>query len=101
MPRLRGLPGCGQRCVQSAALLVRQIVAFIVGHELHDRAFGQGGWLVKDEAPFLYTRSQRTHTGTVRVSAGTCKLTDVDGSARSRGLRALTVPARGERQAAA
>jgi hypothetical protein len=38
-----------------------EIVAFIVDDQLHNRAFGQRGWLVENETSLLNTRSERTH----------------------------------------
>lgn len=52
--------------MQSATFFVREIVVFIVGDKLHDCAFRQRSWLVKDETPFLDARSKRTHSATVR-----------------------------------
>lgn len=54
------------RANKSALLISREIVASIVDDKLHDCAFGQSGWLVKNETPFFNARSPRIHTATVR-----------------------------------
>jgi len=43
--------------VQTAPLFIPEIVVVIVGDKLHDRAFRQRGWLVKNETPALDARS--------------------------------------------
>lgn len=66
--RLSRFPGRGQRFVQGAALVVGQIIAFVVGDEINDRPFGQGRRFVENARPF-WTRARGTaHVPTVRVS---------------------------------
>ena len=54
--------------MQSAALDVRQIVTFVIGHEIDGRPFRQGGRLIKDQSPVLDACSKRAHPVTVRLS---------------------------------
>jgi hypothetical protein len=54
--------------VQSAALDVRQIVTFVIGHEIDGRPFRQGGRLIEDQSPVLDACSKRAHMVTVRLS---------------------------------
>ena len=54
--------------MQSAALDVRQIVTFVIGHEIDGRPFRQGGRLIEDQSPVLDACSKRAHTVTVRLS---------------------------------
>ena len=54
--------------MQSAALLVRQIVTLVIGHEIDGRPFRQGGRLIEDQSPVLDACSKRAHTATVRLS---------------------------------
>ena len=46
MARLRGFPGGGQRFVQSAALLLGEVIAFVVRDQLEDGSLGQARRLV-------------------------------------------------------
>jgi hypothetical protein len=48
--------------VQSAALDVRQIVTFVIGHEIDGRPFRQSGRLIEDQSPVLDACSKRAHT---------------------------------------
>jgi hypothetical protein len=54
--------------VQSAPLVVREVVTLVVRHEVYNRPLGQSGRLVENEPPFLDTRSKRAHLVTLRVS---------------------------------
>ena len=40
MSGLSGLPGCGQRVVQGAALVVVEVITFVVSNQIQNRAFG-------------------------------------------------------------
>jgi hypothetical protein len=51
-----GRPGQGESLVQRPALGVRQIIAFVVGHEIDGRPFGQGGRLIEDQSSQIQTR---------------------------------------------
>ena len=54
--------------MQSAALDVRQIVTFVIRHEIDGRPFRQAGRLIEDQSPVLDACSKRAHTVTVRLS---------------------------------
>jgi hypothetical protein len=54
--------------VERTPLIVREVVTFVVGHEIDDRAIGERRRLVQDEATLLDTRSKRTHGATLRGS---------------------------------
>jgi len=66
---LSRIPGRGQRLVQSLALVIRQVVAVIVSHEVDDRAFRQRGRLVEDESPLFNPGAQWAHTVNGRPSS--------------------------------
>lgn len=55
--------------MQSAALVVRKIVTFVVGNQIDNRPLGQCCRLVQDEPPFFDARSERAHLSTVGVSS--------------------------------
>jgi len=73
---LSRLPGRGQRVVQSAALITRQVVTVIVSNEVDDRAFRQRGRLVKYESPLFNAGSQWAHTVNVRFPVHCDKRSD-------------------------
>lgn len=54
--------------MQSAALVVREVVTFVVGDQVDNRPLGQGGRLVENKPPVFDTCSERTHGATVRLS---------------------------------
>jgi hypothetical protein len=54
--------------VQSAALLVCEVITFVVGNQVDNRAFGQGCRLVENKAALLDTCSEWAHAATVRLS---------------------------------
>ena len=54
--------------MQSPALVIRQVVTFVVSNEVDDRAFRQRGRLVKYESPLFNAGSQWAHTVNVRLS---------------------------------
>ena len=47
--------------MQSATLLIREVVALVVSHELENSAFRQSGRLVEDKASLLDVGSERAH----------------------------------------
>lgn len=54
--------------MQGAAVVLGEVVAFVVCDQIDNRAVGQGCRLVKDESPILDTSSEWVHTTTVRLS---------------------------------
>jgi hypothetical protein len=44
--------------VQGTALVVGEVIAFVVNHQVGDRPLGQGCRIVENEAPLLDTRSE-------------------------------------------
>jgi len=54
--------------VKCAALVVGEIITFVISHEVDNRPFGQGRRLVEDQASLLDMGSERAHVDTVRVS---------------------------------
>jgi hypothetical protein len=61
-------PGHGQRVVQRATLVVREVITLVVGNQIDNRPLGQACRLIEDEAPLTDTRSETTHRSTVLVS---------------------------------
>jgi hypothetical protein len=47
--------------VKCAALVLGEIITFVIGHEVDDGLFGQGRRLVEDQASLLDMGSERTH----------------------------------------
>ena len=71
--RLRGFPGRGQRFVQRAALVVREVVTLGVCYEVDNCLLGQSGWLIENEPTLLDVCSERAHVATVRLPRMTGK----------------------------
>ena len=55
--------------MQSAALVIRKIVTFVVGNQIDDRPLWQCCRLVQDEPPLFDARSERAHVSTVGFSS--------------------------------
>ena len=53
--------------MQSAALLISEIITFVVCDEIHHCSVRECGRLIKDEAPILDAGSERAHALTVRI----------------------------------
>lgn len=51
--------------MQSATLLIRQVVALVVNYQLENGAVWQGSRFVEEEASLLDVRSERAHCDTV------------------------------------
>jgi DNA-binding MarR family transcriptional regulator len=62
--------------VKSAPLLVGEVIAFVVDHEIDNCPVGQGCGLVENEPALLDARSESAHVPTVRVSRVTGKRSD-------------------------
>jgi len=65
---LSRFPRRGQRFVECAALVVGEVITFVISHQVDNRPFGQSCRLVEDQASLLDTGSERAHVDTVRVS---------------------------------
>ena len=66
--RLSRLPRRRQRFMHGAALVLGEVIAFVVSDQVDNRAFGQGCRLVENEPPLFDAGSERAHETTVRVS---------------------------------
>ena len=76
---LSRLPGRGQRVVQDAALIIRQVATVIVSNQVDDRAFRQLGRFVRYESPLFNAGSQWAHTFNVRPPVHCDKRGDAPG----------------------
>ena len=54
--------------MQGAALVVGEVITFVVGNQIDNRAFRQGCRLVENKAALLDTCSEWAHAATVRLS---------------------------------
>lgn len=54
--------------MQGAALVVRQVITFIVGHEFDHRALGQVGRFVENKPALLDPGQKTAHAPTLRHS---------------------------------
>ena len=54
--------------MKCAALVVGEIITFVIRQEVDNRPFGQGRRLVEDQASLLDMGSERAHVATVRLS---------------------------------
>src|SRR2546423_14300362 len=63
------LPRGGQRSMEGAALLVGEVVAFIICDEVDHRTVRQSRGLVEYETTFLNARSEGAHVPTIWVAA--------------------------------
>ena len=55
--------------MQDAALVVREVIALVVGNELDDGSFGQGRRFIENEPPLFDARLETAHVRTVRISS--------------------------------
>jgi len=62
-----------QRFVQCAALVVGEVITFVISHQVDNRPLGQGCRLVEDQPSLLDMGSERAHVATVRVSERSSK----------------------------
>jgi len=56
--------------VECAALVVGEIITFVIGHEVDDGPFGKGRRLIEDQASLLDMGSERAHVDTVGFPGG-------------------------------
>ncbi len=54
--------------MQGPALIVGQIVTFVIGDEVDNGPFGQGGRFVENQPPFFDASAERAHAVTLRIS---------------------------------
>ena len=54
--------------MQGPALIVRQIVTFVVGDEVDNGPLGQGGRFVENQPSFFDAGAERAHALTLRIS---------------------------------
>lgn len=54
--------------VLGVALVVGEVITFVISDQVQDHPLGQSRRLVENEPPLLDTRSQTAHVPTVRIS---------------------------------
>jgi hypothetical protein len=68
MTGLSRLPRRRQRFVECATLVVGEVIAFVIGHQVDNCPLAEGGLLVENEPRILHTCWETAHVPTVRVS---------------------------------